>query len=117
MSAVRSSRHRPAQVLAEPMYLTPDQLAARIGLTDAKRTELKLWSIGAVDCTKAQRIERRKKKKAGKRKAKRATLRALRPAPVAETKPWLALGMSRSSWFARGKPTPPDAGLNMAPVS
>jgi hypothetical protein len=70
MSAVRSSRHhRPAQVLAEPIYLTPDQLAARIGLTDAKRTELKLWSIGAVDCTKAQRIERRKKKKAGKRKA------------------------------------------------
>ena len=34
-------------------------LGERIGLYDAKRTELKIKSIGAVDCNKAQRMSAR----------------------------------------------------------
>jgi hypothetical protein len=90
-------------------YWTADALAEELNLDDATCRRLNTTTIGAVDCPKAQRIERRKKKKAAKLKAKRAALRALRPAPVARTKPWLALGMSRASWYAHGKPTPPDA--------
>jgi hypothetical protein len=104
-----------AEVTAKPLYLTPDQLGARIGLYDAKRTELKIRSIGAVDCTKEQRIERRKKKKVTKRKAKRAALRDLRPVPAAKAKPWLAFGRSRSWWHANGKPQPLDIGRNLTP--
>lgn len=104
-----------AKVTAEPMYLTPDELGARIGLYDAKRTELKIRSIGAVDCTKEQRIERRKKKKVAKRKAKRAALRDLRSVPAAKATPWLAFGRSRSWWHANGKPQPLDIGQNLTP--
>jgi hypothetical protein len=104
-----------ATVTANPLYLTADELGARIGLYDAKRTELKIRSIGAVDVPLAQRIERRKAKKLAKRKAKRAALRDLRPVPATKAKPWLAFGRSRSWWHANGKPQPLDIGQNMAP--
>jgi hypothetical protein len=104
-----------AQVVHSPLYLSPDALGERIGLYDAKRTELKIKTIGAIDCNKAQRIERRHGRKLAKRKAKRAALRDLRPVSASEAKPWVALGMSRASWYAKGKPTHLDSGQNMAP--
>jgi hypothetical protein len=104
-----------AEVTANPLYLSPDQLGARVGLYDATRTRLKVRSIGAVDCTKQQRVERRKKNKIKARKVQRAAARALRPAPASETQPWLAFGRSRSWWHANGKPTPQEIGQNLTP--
>src|SRR5450631_2635073 len=41
-----------------------DALARELGLDDATRTRLRIRTIGAVDCTKAQRAKRSKKQKA-----------------------------------------------------
>lgn len=35
---------------------------------------------------------------------------------ISRAKPWEALGMSRSSWYAKGKPTPPTE-VNQAGAS
>jgi hypothetical protein len=104
-----------ATVVSSPLYLSPDALGERIGLYDDKRTELKIRSIGGVGCTKAQRVERRNGKKSAKRKAKRAAIRNLRPVSATAAKPWINLGMSRSSWYANGKPLALDSGQNVTP--
>ncbi len=46
-----------------PIKWSADKLAQKIGLTDAKRTELKITTIGAVDVTKEQRAARRKQRR------------------------------------------------------
>jgi hypothetical protein len=104
-----------AEVVFSPLYLAPDVLGERIGLYDDKRTELKIRSIGGIGCTKAQRADRRNGKKAVKLKAKRAAKRALRPVSASAAKPWIDVGMSRSSWYANGKPLALDAGQNVTP--
>jgi hypothetical protein len=46
-----------------PLKWSADKLAWKIRLTDAKRTELKIKTIGAIDCNREQRAERRKAKR------------------------------------------------------
>ena len=53
-----------------PIKWTADKLAWKIRLTDAKRTELRIKTIGAIDCNREQREARRKANRA-KRDAKR----------------------------------------------
>jgi hypothetical protein len=103
-----------AEVIDRPMYLTPAQLGARIGLYDAKRSELKIRSIRAVDLTEDQMIERRKTNKAVGRKSKRAA-GACRPPPASEAKYWEAFGRSKSWWHAHGKPMPPEGWTKHVP--
>jgi len=104
-----------ADVTARLEHLSPDKLAARIGLFDAKRTELELWPIGSVDVTKEQRIARRKKKKNDARREKRTLDRALRPPPAAQAQPWRAFGKSRRWWYKNGKPMLQKSALNPPP--
>lgn len=59
-----------------PIKWSADKLAWKIGLTDAKRTELRITTIGAIDCTKEQRAQRRKRRNAERNKARRAAQRA-----------------------------------------
>src|SRR5882672_2143717 len=59
------------QVLPDPIKWDADTLGERIGLLDAVRTELKAWTIGAVDCKKAKRKTRRKKRAAVRGRARR----------------------------------------------
>lgn len=47
-----------------PLKWSADKLAWKIGLTDAKRTELKITTIGAIDCSRDQRAARRKQLRA-----------------------------------------------------
>jgi hypothetical protein len=93
------------RVLSRPIRWTADALGRRLHLSDAERTALGITTIGGFDVPKAERLARRKAKdrtaKADKRRAKGARPRA---ESAARTKPWLALGMSRATWFRRGKP-------------
>lgn len=41
-----------------------DKLAWKLRLTDEQRTRLKITTIGAIDCSREQRAERRKKRRA-----------------------------------------------------
>jgi len=59
-----------------PIKWSADKLAWKIGLTDAKRSELKITTIGAVDCNQQQRAERRRQAKAERERRRRATQRS-----------------------------------------
>lgn len=58
-----------------PLKWSADSLAWKIGLTDAKRTELKIRTIGAIDCNQAQRAERRRLAKVERERNRRAAKR------------------------------------------
>lgn len=59
-----------------PLKWTADKLAWKIKLTDAKRTELKIKTIGAIDCNADQRKQRRKVQHAERQKRLREAKRA-----------------------------------------
>jgi hypothetical protein len=98
------------KVYAKPLRWRADTLAHEIGLNDATRTRVGITSIGANDFNKEQRIERRNANKLAKRKAKRRAARALRLMAPKKAKPWVVAGMSRTSWYAKGKPQFLDSG-------
>jgi hypothetical protein len=89
-------RERLITEVAEcPIRWSADKLACKIRLSDAARTRLKIRTIGAFDCTKAQR--------AARRKAKQAEYDQQRRAPKRQHigKPWIAQGISRAQWYRR----------------
>ncbi len=61
-----------------PIKWTADKLAWKISLKDAKRTELKITTIGAIDVSKEQRAARRKAQQAELQRALRAKRKAER---------------------------------------
>jgi hypothetical protein len=67
-----------SEVVACPLKWSADKLAWKIGLTDAKRTELKIRTIGAIDCNQDQRKARRKLEHAARQRASRAAQRQAR---------------------------------------
>jgi hypothetical protein len=79
-----------------------DPLGRALGLDDATRTKLKIRTIGAVDCTKAQRKARRRRKRIAADRARRAAAGARPHAQSAENlMPWIAAGISRASYYRR----------------
>jgi hypothetical protein len=89
-------------VICKPLKWTADKLAERVGLNDATRTRLGITTIGATDCKKAKRETRRKQRDAARHKALRARAGA-KPQALSEArlKPWLALGISESTYRRR----------------
>lgn len=102
-----------AQRIAQnPRRYKADTLARLLNLTMSSRTALGITTIGAVDCTRRQRLELRRERKRvyaeARRRASGAKPRAQYEAEsLSRTKPWEAMGMSRSTWYRRGKPMPP----------
>ena len=92
-----------AEVVANPRRFKADTIAARLGITAAIRAELNLRTIGAIDFPIEQRrTHRREMQRLAREQKRRAAgivpikqARASRASP----KPWLAAGMSRSSWY------------------
>jgi hypothetical protein len=58
-----------------PLKWSADKLAWKLRLTDAKRSELKIRTIGAIDCNRDQRAKRRNKLKAERERKRRAAKR------------------------------------------
>jgi hypothetical protein len=89
-----------AKVLSKPLKWTADALAKRIGLDDDTRTRLRITTIGAIDCGKAKREARRRKRKNAARRASRLKAGAAPHAKSARrTKPWEARGISRATYY------------------
>lgn len=104
-------------IAANPRRYKADTLASLLNLTMSTRTALGITTIGAVDCNKQQRLELRRERKRTyaevRRRANGAKPRAQYEAEsLSRTKPWEVMGMSRSTWYAKGKPMPSqtDAG-------
>ena len=96
--------------IAKPTRYRADTLARRLNLRLAERERLNITTIGAVDRPKAQRIaERKERNRLAKEKRRRA--RGAKPRAVycsssaARTKPWIAAGMSRATWYRRQRET------------
>jgi len=100
-----------AVAIAAPVKFTADTLGWRLGLTGDERHELGITTIGAVGISKDQRTRFRKIKRAfaarACRRQKGAQLRGLYEAHSATRRqPWVQLGISRSTWYRRGRPDP-----------
>lgn len=99
-----------AGVIARPLKFTADTLGWRLRLSAAERTRLAITTIGAFDLTKAQRARSHKLRRAAAERARRRKKGALprgdyEASLLARTRPWAELGMSRASWYRRGKPS------------
>jgi hypothetical protein len=95
------------EALESPRFWGAEELAHDLQLTDKRRTELKIKSIGSIDMTKRQRNKRRKAKNTEQhRAADRAKGVKPREQYLAEhttnrDKPWEAEGISRRTHFRR----------------
>jgi len=76
--ALRDQEYFISEATYCPLKWSADKLAWKLRLTDAKRTELKITTIGAIDCNRDQRAERRKQVKAERERQRRAAKRATR---------------------------------------
>lgn len=65
-----------AEVAGCPLKWSADKLAWKLRLTDQQRTRLKITTIGAVDCSREQRAQRRKAHRAELMRALRAKRKA-----------------------------------------
>jgi hypothetical protein len=89
-------------------------LGKLIDLAEAERQECRAWHLQSVDRAETERIkaERRKldategsqRRRAAKGAVTRAEYLEAQAGSERKTKPWLALGMSRSTWQRKGKP-------------
>ncbi len=64
-----------AEVAAKPLKWSADVLAWKLGLRDEQRGRLKIRTIGAIDCNREQRAERRKAKRAEHMREQRRQVR------------------------------------------
>jgi hypothetical protein len=95
-------------------------LGWRLGLTIEDRTRLRIRTIRAIGVTDHQIKNLRKaadrERKADRRRADQAKPRADHEADsLARTKPWEALGLSRRTWYRRGRPSPGGTGPSAVP--
>jgi hypothetical protein len=92
-------------IAARARRFKADTVAARMGITDALRKELKLKTIGAIDKpAEVRAAERREQQRLAKEQKRRAagipTLAEMRATP-ARKKPWIEAGIPRSTWYRR----------------
>ena len=98
---------RAKLIAANPCKWTADKLAWRLGLTMERRTMLKIKTIGAIDVKREDRPvwlrEHHRQRKEGERRAAGAKPQA---SSNNAKKMWELMGMSRATWYRRGKPLP-----------
>ena len=96
-----------AEAYAEPRFWPAQELAQALQLTDLRRSDLKVKTIGSIDVSKRQRKKRRKvKDKADHAAVRRANGVKPRDEWLAEhttnkDKPWEAENISRATYFRR----------------
>jgi hypothetical protein len=95
-------------VLDDPVKFKAATLGWRLRLTEEERTALGITTIRPFGVTDKDMAERRKAK-ARERAARWRARQEKKPrnVPPCEIRPWDALGMSRSTWYRKGKPAAP----------
>ena len=93
-----------AKVFRRPITYRADTLAAKLGLTYARRQRLGITTIGAIDMPKEAREEmRRARDRERKRKAREKTGCMTRDEyegqSITRHAPWNAEGISRREWY------------------
>jgi hypothetical protein len=89
-------------VLERPRTWTADALAHALNVNAADRRRLRLWTIGATDETAAEREAARKQRAKERMVARRRARGAKSQAQCeSQSKPWVALKISRRTWERR----------------
>ena len=98
-------------VISNPIKWRADTLAHRVRLTETERRRLGIRTIGAIDMTKDERKKARRLRQRQRDLARRRT-QGVRPRAeyeansISRCKPWLALGISRRTWYRRRGTSP-----------
>jgi hypothetical protein len=89
-----------------PLYAA-DQIGQYLRISNAERLAGQLWSIGAYDFSKRQRIMRRRQQ-TKERQSRWRLKRGAQPhtQSLRRTKPWEAEGISRTTWYERRRKRP-----------
>lgn len=104
------------QILKNPTRLKAITAGRKLQLTYEERRRLNIKTIAPYDVSLAElrALQHEQKKLAdkvraeGKRRTSGARKRAEYEAnSLSQTKPWLVMGLSRRSWYRKGKPIPP----------
>lgn len=107
-------RNVAREVVRQPRLDQADECAARLRLSYAERTRLRITTIGAYDVDKRERLRRRKERKRTRDRERAARKRAagsgmLRDEYLSKslsaTQPWKAMGISRRTWERRRRHT------------
>ena len=86
---------------------TARDLGERLRLTNAERQRLKLWPFKPIDATDEELATQCRARRNERRRAKRGRPRAEYLAScLSFTKPWVAEGVSRRTWFRRRGTSP-----------
>jgi hypothetical protein len=80
-------------------------IATMLGVDDATAERLGLEQIISRELRRKRKAARRTQK--GKEDGKLTREEWLAQNSASKSEPWRALGMARSTWYARGKPVPP----------
>jgi len=106
-------RHQ-AEALAERVIASPRRYKAttlgwRLRLTGEERAALDIQTIRAMGMTDAKMAAERRRKNRERKAADRERQHQREPkaVPLPQSEPWLAFGMSRATWYRKGKPTRP----------
>jgi hypothetical protein len=85
-----------------PRRIRADTLARHLHVSDAERTFLRVYTIGAYDVPKAARMKRRKERRRLAAQARRRAKGAKpREQSLTQTKPWLKDGIGERHWRRR----------------
>ena len=112
---------RAKQAVAMPRKWKADTLARKLGLTMEQRTRLKIKTIGAINVKRKHRpawlrAYHRQRKEAERRANGVRTREAYLVDSISAGAPWVALGMSRATWYRQGKPMP-EPGQALEPLA
>jgi hypothetical protein len=99
------------EAVAKPRKWKANTLAWKLGLTMEQRTRLKIKTIGAINVKPKDRPtylrEHHRQRKEDDRRANGVRPReAYLAGSISAVEPWVALGMSRATWYRKGKPMP-----------
>ncbi len=88
------------EIIAHPVWLKPDCVGKKLGLTAAIRKLLDIHTVGACDRTKAERQELAKANKVARQKQRRREHGAApQEQSIEKHAPWIARGISRRTWY------------------
>lgn len=102
-----------AQVIANPAKFKADTLGQRLRLSPEERDRLGITTIGAVGQTVQERkiLRRHRRRIAARRHRQRRgakTREEYEAGSLTRRKPWEAFGISRRTWYRRGRPSADD---------
>jgi hypothetical protein len=111
VAETKAWRARESERNGCPHYvmMAPDTIGVLLGITDEIRREARAYNLGTIGGTSAQRqdarLQRARQREAARRREAGAAPREqyLEGHAISRDKPWEAAGMSRATWYRRGR--------------